>query len=132
MSMSVTFWRFCLVGGIGFLTDAMLLEFGVAAGLDPAIARVISISVVLQFTYALHRRYTFRAVQRRGVRQWLLFLAANLFGCAVNYGVFLCALALLATGEARLDRMLALCLGTGVALVVNYTMNRFVVFAAVK
>lgn len=129
MRVPATFWRFCVVGGIGFFTDAGLLELGVAAGLKPAVARAFSVAIALQVTYALHRSFTFRA-ERAGPRRWLRFLAANLLGAAVNYGVFLLVLGQLAALDAQAARLIALVAGTGVALVVNYTMNRLFVFAA--
>lgn len=117
-----------MVGGIGFITDATLLELGVAAGLAPEVARAFSVLVALQVTYLLHRSFTFRAEQGGGVRRWLVFLAANLVGSAVNYGVFMLGLALMALADARIERMLALSISTVVSLGVNYTMNRVFVF----
>jgi putative flippase GtrA len=128
MHIPVTFWRFCVVGGIGFLTDAMMLELGVSAGLEPHIARVFSVVVALQVTYVLHRSFTFRGRNGKGFNRWLLFLGVNLVGCAVNYTVFVLVLAYVLHGEGRLERMIALCMSTGVSLLVNYTMNRLFVF----
>ncbi len=126
--LPATFWRFCVVGGTGFITDALLLELGVAAGLRPEVARAFSILVVLQLTYALHRSYTFRAESGGGVRRWVRFLAVNLIGVAVNYGVFVLSLMLLTLEDARAERWLALVIGTAVSLLVNYTLNRRLVF----
>lgn len=128
MRISAQFLRFCVVGGIGFLTDALLLELGVEAGLAPAVARMFSVLVALQVTYALHRSFTFRAGHGRGVKRWMRFLGVNLIGCAVNYAVFILALYELPFEDGRVERLLALVISTGVSLMVNYTMNRLFVF----
>lgn len=128
MKIPAQFLRFCVVGGIGFVTDAWLLELGVEAGLAPAVARMFSVLVALQVTYALHRSFTFRSARGRGVKRWMRFLGVNLIGCAVNYVVFLLVLYELPFEGGRIERMLALVISTGVSLMVNYTMNRLFVF----
>ncbi len=128
MKVPATFWRFCVVGAVGFLTDAIMLELGVSAGLEPHIARVFSVIVALQVTYVLHRSFTFRGRNGKGFHRWLLFLGVNLVGCAVNYSVFVLALSYIFHADGRAERMMALCVSTGVSLLVNYTMNRLFVF----
>lgn len=122
------FMKFCVVGGIGFLVDAMLLELGVRAGLITPVARLFSVMVAMQVTYALHRAFTFREADVRGVRPWAKFLLSNALGAAVNYGVFLGVLAVLVLDSALLERQAALVAGTAVALGFNYWANKRFVF----
>jgi len=59
MRIPVTFWRFALVGVCGLITDATLLEAGVAVGLSTLVARCFSVLLALQVTYALHLHLPF-------------------------------------------------------------------------
>jgi putative flippase GtrA len=122
------FLRFCLVGLVGFAVDAGALEGFVALGLSPAAARVLSITVALQATYILHKRFTFRATET--ANPWPKFMLANALGALINYLTFLVVMALIGTAFQALEaRQSALLAGTATALLVNYWMNHRFVFA---
>lgn len=123
------FLRFCLVGGIAFLIDALILEFLVLGSVPPLIARVISIAIAMQVSYALHRRFTFRNRHAHNTVRWGKFMASNLIGAAINYGVFAGVLQFAFSDDTQITRLIALISGTMVALVFNYWVNRCYVFA---
>jgi putative flippase GtrA len=118
------FLRFCRVGGIAFVLDAMILEFLVWLGLTALVARVVSIGVVLQFSYLLHSRFTFRNHERSGASIWLSFISSNLIGAIINYAVFCLVLYAQLMESEQISRLIALVAGTGVALFFNYWVNR--------
>lgn len=122
------FLRFCLVGGVGFVVDAGLLEFLVSLGLSAWAARILSIALALQVTYLMHGAFTFRDHGGYSRARWLAFLSCNALGAAINYLLFLAVLMLAPFGEPFLDRQSALITGTAVALFCNYWMNRRFVF----
>ena len=122
------FLRFALVGFVGFVVDAGLLELAVFLGLPAQSARVISILLALQVTYTLHGRFTFRRHGGYSRRAWLQFMLANLIGALLNYGTFL----LLLIDDTRPTRLVALLGGTGVGLCFNYWANRKFAFRAPK
>lgn len=122
------FLRFCIVGFIGFLLDAALLELFVTAGLPAPLARMISMPSALQLTYVLHSRFTFPAPF--SFRAWLKFMIANSTGALVNYFTFLLSFWLLPMPNALLQRQAALAVGTMVGLFFNYWANRRFVFKA--
>jgi putative flippase GtrA len=131
-----TFWRFALVGLCGLIVDAVILEAGVAIGLMAPVARSVSIVIALQVTYVLHLHFTFRTPELRSMVHRLQFMAVNLIGSAVNYGVFLLILWLqplgtLLAGSQQL-RLLALLGATAVSLFVNYTINRRYIFRKIS
>jgi putative flippase GtrA len=124
----VTFWRFALVGVCGLITDATLLEAGVAVGLSTSVARCFSVLLALQVTYALHLHFTFRTPELRSLVHRIRFMVANLIGSAVNYMVFVVIVFAQPISDPRLLRLGALLLATSVSLLVNYAINRNYVF----
>jgi putative flippase GtrA len=125
-----SFLRFCVVGGVGFLCDALVLELGVAAGLTPLIARLVSMAFALQVTYILHRFYTFSSTQPASKTEWLRFMASNSLGVVVNYSIFALGLYLIPIQEMETRRWVAFVSGTLLAMILNYLLNRHLVFKA--
>lgn len=124
------FLKFCVVGLIGALVDAALLELFVHLGLTPFYARILSMLSALQLTYILHARFTF--CRPRSLKGWSAFMLANSTGASVNYLSFFTAFSLLTTDSPLLQRQLALLIGTAAGLAFNYWANRRFVFAATE
>ncbi|HYD19679.1 MAG TPA: GtrA family protein [Patescibacteria group bacterium] len=123
-----SFLRYLLVGGIGFLVDAGLLELFHYFGLSIYAARGLSMTLAIGITYWLHKNFTFTdsAAPAKTAAQAAAFVGCQLLAAAVNYGLFCVALALLP--PMFLTRLLALCCGVGAGLVVNFVLLRFLVF----
>ncbi len=124
------FFRFCCVGGIGFLVDYSLMEALIHQDLTPSIARLISIAVIMQLMYFLHSRFTYQNHHQRGIRTWMKFAATNLVGALVNYLLFLKTLEVLHYDSAPMNRLYAVIIGTSFALFCNYLMNRRFTFSS--
>ncbi|WP_206931210.1 GtrA family protein [Roseococcus thiosulfatophilus] len=124
------FFRFGVVGTLGFLLDYAVLGAAVALGTGPYWGRVISYVVAATGVYALNRAWTFR--DRRGGggigRQWGLYLALNLVGFAVNYGTYAAITAWTEIGARHL--VLGVAAGSIAGMFVNFALNRQVVFRA--
>lgn len=120
-----SFARFCVVGTGGFLIDAGLLFFLVdELGMGAFTGRVVSIMAAMTATWALNRRWTFRPTARHRAVEWGRYVAANLIGAGVNYAAYTATLLLV----AGVPLMVAVCIGTGAGLAVNYFGSRYVVF----
>lgn len=125
------FLRFGLVGTAGFFVDAGVLAFGLhLLGLDPYSARVISFLCAATFTWWGNRTLTFadRAAQgSRGLAaEWAKFVSANALGGVANYGTYA---ALITFAPAPLNNpYVALAFGSGVGLVFNFAMSKWLVF----
>lgn len=132
-SMRTQFLRFALVGAAGFLVDeGVLVLMHSILGLDPLVARAISILTAMTFTWWGNRILTFRMQAAQGgaaiLREWLRFVGANALGALINYATFA---ALLRFAPAPLDNAyLAAAIGVGVGLVFNFTLSRIYVFRA--
>jgi putative flippase GtrA len=125
------FLRFGVVGAGGFVVDStVLFVMHRLVGLDPYSARAISIFVAMNFTWMGNRQLTFRehaATDATAMaREWARFIATNLLGALVNYGVYA---AVVHFAPPPLDNLyLALALGVGAGLVFNFTLSQRLVF----
>ena len=123
--------KFAGVSLIGFATDAILLHIGIASGIEPAWARVISLTCAMQVTFLINGLGVFRTLDRRHwLAQWGRYMLSNGFGNFCNYWIFVT----LVSTHWRIiaDPMVALCAGAFTAWMINYCGARFFVFGKVK
>jgi putative flippase GtrA len=121
------FFRFGVVGTIGFLVDTAVLYAGLALGLGLYAGRAVSYVAAATGNWALNRAWTFRGQgQGPAVRQWLVFLAVNLVGFACNYGTY----AALVSGVAFIAQhpVIGVAAGSVAGLGGNFLLSRRFVF----
>jgi putative flippase GtrA len=120
--------RFAVVGGIGFVVDALTLHLLVSAlGWSPFAARAVSFPAAVTTTYALNRVWTFRwHAPASGFAAYGVYGAIQVIGALINLGVF--SLCLLAASELANKPVLALAAGAVVAMVFNFLASRLAVF----
>jgi len=89
-ALAFQFFRFGIIGGIGFVVDTTVLyALLYGPGLDPYSARVPSYLVAATTTWALNRQFTFRPSTGRGLHiEWASFVGACSVGGVVNYAVY--------------------------------------------
>lgn len=126
------FQRFLLVGALGFIVDFSVLYVAVnGAGLGTFAGRVVSFLVAATVTWKANRHFTFAgpdaAVPGAAARQWLRYLSTTAIGGAINIGVY--QLWLNMTGHGSVNLFLAVVAGSAVALLVNFTLSKYVVFS---
>lgn len=128
MHVSHQFFRFCIVGTIGFVVDAGSLYLIMAAtGAGPFLARFFSFVLAATATWILNRRYTFRASRREPILlEWLRYLGYASIGGAINYGVY--ALCLLGFELARAHPVIGVAAGSIAGLAFNFLATRHLVF----
>lgn len=120
------FLRFLLVGTVGFLVDAcileMLIQFG---GMSRIWARIPSFLAAVTVTWWLHRRYTFKAANNLppSVWEWLRFVLANALGNGLNLASYVVLAGFFVWRPLR-----ALAVASVVAAAVNYCMSARWVF----
>jgi putative flippase GtrA len=122
------FFRFGIVGTIGFIVDsAALTQFAIPIlGLDRYSGRVVSFLIAATCTWALNRRFTFKPTVEHPFRQWMRFLAANGVGFVANYSAYAAAVTLVPLAKAHL--VLGVAAGAIAGLVFNFTINKLWVF----
>jgi putative flippase GtrA len=128
-SAAAQFVQFAAVGAIGFAVDALIFIAltGWYAHWHPYAARALSASCSISTTWALNRRVTFRTEKSPDARaEYLRYVLAQVLGLALNLGVFAAGVALVPL--LRRVPLLALILGAGTALVVNFLTAKHIAF----
>jgi putative flippase GtrA len=129
---ATTFFRFCLIGTVGFVSDGgvlLLLTRGLSLG--PLVARAISFPVAVLVTFTLNRIWTFKTgVKISLIRALALFYSVQGTGFLLNLMIYAAAVLMLPF-PLNLP-IAALAIASAVALVVNYSGSRLLVFPAAK
>lgn len=121
-----SFLRFGAVGTVGFVTNVAAV-YAVRAALGLYAAGLVGYCLAATVTWLLNRVWTFRDGGRKpALQQWTLYLAANAVGFAVYYATYALAISYLAAC-ARWP-VLAVALGAGLSLFVNFSISYRVVF----
>jgi putative flippase GtrA len=119
--------RFAVVGAVGFLVDASVLQSLVsAAGWSPFIARAVSFPVALACTFALNRAWTFRSLRMPMLRAYGAYSAIQAVGALLNLFVF--SVCLLLAPPLYERPLIALGIGAAVSLFFNFYATRSLVF----
>jgi putative flippase GtrA len=125
------FQRFLAVGALGFIVDFSVLYLAVnALGLGALSGRLVSFIVAATVTWKANRHFTFASTDAvlpgAAARQWLRYLSTTAIGGAINIGVYQAWLAM--TNHSNINLFLAVVAGSAVALLVNFTLSKYVVF----
>ena len=125
--LTLQFLRFGVVGTLGFVWDAATVTV-VAPWIGLVAAGFVSYFVAASMNWLLNRLWTFRggSAQDGLLRQWAMFLAANLVGLVLNRGAFL---ALVLTQPLfHAHPVLAVAAGSLSGLLANFALSRRLVF----
>lgn len=126
------FQRFLLVGALGFIVDFSVLYLAVnAAGLGTLAGRLVSFIVAATVTWKANRHFTFvspgAVLPGAATRQWLRYLLTTAIGGAINIAVYQLWLKMAGHGNGNL--FLAVVAGSAVALLVNFSLSKYLVFS---
>jgi len=118
MILSHSFFRFLLVGFLGFFVDYTVFSL-LYDDLGSTLARLISILVAIFTTWIFNRRYTFSFKERNIIREFLKYLYFSKVSLIVNYIIFMLSVKLLGTSFIT-----GYILATGVSMFFNYNFYR--------
>lgn len=123
--------RFVLTGGLAAVVDfGVLLILTVGFGVEEALAKTVSFILGTTTAYLLNRRWTFQAEPstRRLIAVWVLYVA--MYG--VQLGIYMAFHALFPPPEdgigVYVNRLVAFVIAQGTATVVNFIVQRTVIF----
>lgn len=121
------FLRFCMVGAVGFVIDAGILQFLVSVfGMNPYLARVISFLVAASVTWLMNRRYTFDVEHAATHSEWVRYITIMVLGALVNYAAF--AISIAVWELARAQPWLGVAVGSIAGLGINFMSSRMLLF----
>ena len=121
-----SFLRFLAVGGTATGIDlAIYLLLG--RRLPASAAKLISMCCSCVFSFCLNKAWTFRDRRRTDLRQVSLYIAVQAVNISVNVGTNALCLNVL-----QLHKLLAFVIATGVAMCVNFLLQKVIVFREKK
>jgi putative flippase GtrA len=120
-----SFFRFCLVGGVGFVADAIvLLTLIYGFSLHPLLSRIGSFSIAVALTFQLNRFWTFGSLRQQHLPSaFAAYMGVQGVGFVCNLTIYTFALLVF-----HLLPLLGLTLASAVALFVNYIGSKRLVF----
>ena len=122
------FLKFCVVGGVGFVVYAGVLQLCLYLNLlGPIVGRFLSFSLAVFSTYELNRRFVFQSGGKGTyLRRFMAYLAVQSGGFAINLLVYISALALLPSPYNQ--PLTSLVIASACALAFNFVAARVLVF----
>jgi putative flippase GtrA len=115
---SARFFRFVLVGGLGFAVDAGLLALlHHGAEVDPFISRVFSIAGAALFTWRMNRAVTFGASPTSQTTEGLRYAVVAALTAGLNYLLYALALTLWPTVPPVAAAIIATLIAMGVSYI---------------
>jgi putative flippase GtrA len=122
---------YSLVACIGFVVDASLLVAIEHLGVEPAWARVMSLTLAMQATFWINGLFIFRCLTKQSwLGAWGGYMVTSGFGNFCNYWTFVTLVSL--HNHTLSNRLLDLVIGGLVAWSINYLCARFLIFGVRK
>jgi putative flippase GtrA len=123
-----SFVRFGIVGVVGFIVDAGVLQALVSfGGWGPITARLVAVPTAVCATWVLNRTITFpESHAGPALRSLLRYFAVSAAGAGVNFCVY--TLLVFASPAMAARPILPLAIGSVVALMVNYLGSKHFAF----
>jgi len=117
----VKIFLFLCVGAIGFVLDASILSILIFDfGWGHYISRIVSFSVAVPFSWLLNRMLTFRgSATANRTREYTIYMAIQGAGALLNFTIY--GTCIFFSALMKNYPVLALAIGSVVALVFNYT-----------
>jgi len=124
--LAVQLVQFGIIGTIGFFWFTGVV-YAATPYVGPYVGGLAGYVIAASSNWLLNRYWTFRHRPRAAAhRQWLMFLAANSVGSAVNMGIYFTLIATVPFCAAHL--FVPIIIGTLCGMVFNYSASRKVVF----
>lgn len=128
VALLMQFARFGVVGTVGLVVNTAFV-YATRQALGLYVAGLLSYVVAASGNWLLNRIWTFRGRHDGSVlRQWAMFMVANLVGFALNRGTYMALVTFLPIAAEQ--PVIATVAGTAAGMFVNFSLSRRVVFHA--
>ena len=122
-----SFFRFGIVGALGFFVDAGVLYGLLCLGLDYFSGRVVSFLVAVTFTWQLNRRFTFIQSSQLNVwREAWRYLLSSSLGGLVNIIIY--SFVVIISNPLPIIPLVGIAFGSAAGACVNYLAAKNFVF----
>jgi putative flippase GtrA len=123
-----SFLRFGIVGALGFVVDAGMLQLLVTfAGWGPIAARAVAVPTAVFATWLLNRSFTFPEAQGGPALASLgRYAAVSAAGAAINFAIY--SSLVLVSSTMAATPLIALAIASVIALLVNYLGSKHFAF----
>jgi len=132
--LSSHFFKFIIVGAIGFIVDGSLLLMLSHLGLSLTISRLLSFSIAVSCTWALNKKWTFdsedESTTKSNIKRKILYIAFQCVGAAINFFVFVFLTKKIVLMQS--NPLMPFTMASGLAMVFNYSTSKFIVFKSRK
>ena len=119
------FIRYCLVGVVGFVIDAGILQALVSImHTNPYAARIASFLCAANSTWLMNRCYTFKVQNKPSHKEWLCYVGSMILGALVNYSAFAICITFWIFAHTHL--WLAVAIGSIAGLGINFTTSKLI------
>ncbi len=129
--MNSHFWRFALVGTLGFIVDTLVLYLLLGCSLSELVSRLGSFTCAAWVTWRINRHFTFvPTIHQSALREWTKYLFAMSGGGLVNLSVY----TLIISSFSNYILLPAIAVGAGslVGMTFNFISAKFWVFRSPK
>ena len=120
------FIRFCIVGTIVFLIDALVFSAALALNIPTVLARCVSLAIALLSSWMLNRSYTFQDRRAANWQGFILFGSTQLVGAGVNAITSLSLYSIWSL--THIYPWIAIAVGSIAGLAVNFSTAKFIAF----
>lgn len=118
--------KFGIVGGIGFFVEAFIIYlFNLFSDLNLIIIRFISFPIALLVTWILNRNLTFTSTKNI-ISEFLKYSTTQILGIFIN--IFFYSICILSADFFNDFPIMALAVGSGIAMFFNFFVSRFWIF----
>jgi putative flippase GtrA len=123
--------RYTGVSLIGFAVDVVVLHVLIGVAVEPAWARVVSLTIAMHVTFVINGRHVFQTLSWRSLpRQWWRYMVSNGLGNLCNYWIFV---TMVSTHWPIVSlAIVAVAAGSAAAWAINFIAARHFVFAKAR
>ena len=121
------FFKFSLVGGSALCIDFILLIIMIDyVLLSPYLSKLISMALMIFYTWYFNRKFTFKNKNPKKVVQIIQYYLFMFLGLSINYLVYFFSLNYIE--NINYDYLIASALGSATAMMINFCNMNFIIF----
>lgn len=86
--MQKSFFKFLVIGSIGFIIDSGISLGLIHIGVNPAAARPPAIFLAMSFTWLLNRRHTYKVKSAASLQEAVRYFVVAIISAILNFSIY--------------------------------------------